>query len=435
MSKSFFGRGALTLVITGIVAFGSTASGCGGEMKFPGSSRNETVTLTLINSKPEIQDSLTSMARDYQRETGVVIEVQMTKGTVLEESLTGTLANEPTDILMLQSWEMDLLTTQTAVDLTDQPWVEHVVSASGEEEERIFGFPICIEGKGLIFNRTAAETVLERPYNPASCLDARNLKVLLEDLRKSGMEYPVIISSTDWLLGDAMLGMVYETQDYTGDGIKAIQDGLKYGAEGVDLLSNPKFHGFLDTLELLAEYSNYRGKSSGYAEDAKNFAEGKSALWFNGNWVWPTLVDNGGKDSLYTILPFFLGEETDAPSNCSIPVSPSRYLAVSATCDLDKRQAAKDFFNWLAFSDKGQDALVNKLSLVPAFSNNTLAPSNPLNRSVKDYLDSGRVFPRSETPTELYKDLSEHLGEFISGKSSREELAREIQEDWKDEVD
>lgn len=430
MGKNIVSRAASTLLMAGVMAFGSVASGCQSDVSM--AKRSPPIALTLINSKPEIQDSLAAMAKDYQRETGVSISVQMTKGTVLEESLTGALADEPTDILMLQSWEMDLLSEETAVDLRDQPWVEHVVGSEESHGGSVFGFPICIEGKGLILNCTAVERALGRPYSQSPCLNAADLRGLLEALRDAGMEYPVVISSTDWLLSDALLGVVYETQDYTKEGIRGIQGALKDEDSGLDLAANPKFNGFLDTLELLAEYSDFRGPSSVYTDDVQAFAEGRSAVWFNGNWVWPTLVDNGGKDNEYTMLPFFLGSETDTRSNCSISVSPSRYLAISSTCNSSKREAAKGFLNWLVFNTKAQETLVNDLALVPAFSNNTLDPSNSLNRSVKDYWDSGRAFPRSETPAKLYGELSRDVGDFILGKITREELAEEIQEAWED---
>ena len=94
---------------------------------------------------------------------------------------------------------------------------------------KIYSFPFCIEGRGLIYNKTAIEDTLGTSFDPSTINSYDALKELLESLRSAGMENPVVLSKEDWSLGNHQLGFIYDTYDGTTSGSAELIDQLKSG--------------------------------------------------------------------------------------------------------------------------------------------------------------------------------------------------------------
>ena len=48
----------------------------------------------------------------------------------------------------------------------------------------------------------------------------------------------------------------------------------------------------------------------------------------------------------------------------------------------EQKAAAKEFLNWLVYSEIGQQMVVKTCSLIPPFKNNPNEPSDPLSRDI-----------------------------------------------------
>ena len=55
-------------------------------------------------------------------------------------------------------------------------------------------------------------------------------------------------------------------------------------------------------------------------------------------------------------------------------------------------EQATDFLNALALTEAGQDYMVNKAAMVPAFTNVTLEPATPLSKSVMEWNAAGKTY-------------------------------------------
>lgn len=79
----------------------------------------------------------------------------------------------------------------------------------------------------------------------------------------------------------------------------------------------------------------------------------------------------------------------DAKINGAIPVGVPMYWVVNK--DSKVNAEAKAFLNWLSESKVAQEALVNEMNVIPAFTNFTIESNNVLNKSVNKFNKAGKT--------------------------------------------
>ena len=149
--------------------------------------------ITLLNSKAEIQVALTKMAEEYEKKSGVHVEVMpVTDGDspytkVVSMYNSGT----PPTMAILDTTDVSALAEEKAVDLTGEPWTAEAEGYLTEVNGKIYSFPLCIEGRGLIYNRSVIEETLGREFDPLSVTTMDEFVALLDQLTEAGMKRPV----------------------------------------------------------------------------------------------------------------------------------------------------------------------------------------------------------------------------------------------------
>ena len=192
---------------------------------------------------------------------------------------------------------------------------------------------------------------------------------------------------------------------------------------------------FLNTFDLLKEYNVAKGDPLGadYDEMAIDLADGTTAFWFNGNWAWPNLEEAGAETTdEYGFLPYFLNNDPDDFVNSKIQASPSKQIMLDDIVATDEQKAAaKEFLNWLVYSEIGQQMVVKTCSLIPPFKNNPNEPSDPLSRDIYEKVQNGGAFNASAiVPNDHWSVLGAAMQKYLAGRSDREELIDSIQAYW-----
>lgn len=162
----------------------------------------------------------------------------------------------------------------------------------------------------------------------------------------------------------------------------------------------------------------------------QKLAEGEIAFMFGGNWDWSVLNAYDYTDGL-GMMP--VPQNTDGKFNTLLVGGGSKYFFVDNSATEEQQKQAKDFLNWLVTSEAGQDGLVNKCALVPAFTNITLPVADPLGKSVKEYADAGQLLPSYDyLPDDHYAKLGgTSFQKYLAGQSDRATFASEINDYWK----
>ncbi len=381
--------------------------------------------ITIFNSKMEIQSQLEEMAEKYSEEKGVNVEVYYSSDTVAAHMSTRYASNEPYTISMVDAKDIYSLAPDHGVDLSGEDWVKDTTQAIAIDG-KVYGFPVCVEARGIIYNKSAIEDTLGEEFKPEDYATYDAFAELLEKLKENGMETPTGVMKEDWSLGAHYLQQVYEMRDDVEGEIAALHEGK------ADLINDQRFNSLMDTFDLLKE-NNYAKDSaiSAVREDTEMYlADGDIAFMFGGNWDWSVLAEFDPQSEM-GMMPV---PQNDDEYNNKLVGGGSKYFFIDNSDQTSEEQVqlAKDFLNWLVYDEEGQDFLVNTCALVPAFTNIELEVSDPLGVSVKSFADSGNlVADYRYAPDDHYAKNGASFQKYLADEIDRAELATEIEDYWK----
>lgn len=401
-------------------------AGCGGGAEGEeAQSTGNTSGITVFNSKMEIQEQLLDMAEKYEKKTGVHVEVYYSSDTVSAHMATRYAANNPYTLSMVDAKDIYALAEEHAIPLEDEEWVkdtDYEISIG----DHVYGFPVCVEARGIIYNADAIKKVTGEDFDPEKYKTLTEWKGLIEELKKGGMEAPTGVMKEDWSLGAHYLAQIYEEQENPDSFL------MDLSKNKVKLMKNEKFNSLMDTFDVLKD-NNYAKASAISAEreiSEKKLAEGEIAFMFGGNWDWSQINQFDYTENM-GMMP--VPQDTDDGSNDKLVGGGSKYFFIdnSANTSDEQRQQAKDFLNWLVYEDDGQSFLVNDCALVPAFSNIDLPISDPLGASVSKYTNEGKLVPNyNYLPDDHFAILGAMFQKYLAGISDRKGFAKDVETYW-----
>ena len=392
-------------------------------------------SITLLNSKAEIQVALEKMAAEFEDRSGVHVEVMpVTDGDSPYTKVVSMYnsGSAPT-LSILDTTDVIALAEEKAEDLSDEAWIKEAEGYLTEVDDKVYSFPLCIEGRGLIYHKAVIEEALGEEFDPDTVETQKDFVELLDRLVAGGIEKPVSMAKEDWSLGAHHLQYIYETYDGTSEGAQEIIQSIKDGK--IDLKSYDRLTEFLDMFDVLKKYNVAKGDPLGadYDEMAIDLVDGKTAIWFNGNWAWPNLEEAGAEaEDEYGFLPYFLNNDSKDFANQKIQGSPSKQIMLDGQLAADdQKAAAKEFLNWIVFSEIGQQMLVKTCSIIPPFQNNPYEPDDPLSCDIYEKVHEDKAFNASAiVPNDHWAVLGSAMQKYLAGRSDREELTESIQEYW-----
>ena len=411
---------ALSLMLALVMALALVA--CGGGNSSSGGSSSSANTLTIFNSKMEIQSQMEEMAAQYSQEKGIPVEVYYSSDTVAAHMATKYASNDPYALAMVDAKDVYSLGAEHAVDLSNEKWVGDTTQAISVDG-KVLGFPVCVEARGLLYNGDAIKAATGKDFDPSAIKTTADLQALIDEIVAGGMELPVGLQKEDWSLGAHYFAEIYELHDDPDAFIAGIKDG------SIKLADDKVFNAMMDTFDVLKEY-NYAKEAPTSAEREVTemmLAEGNLCFKFGGNWDWSNMVDTDYTENLGMMpVPSALDGY-----NTKLVGGGSKYFYIDNGVSEELQQAAKDFLNWLVYEADGQDFLVNKCALVPAFSNITLNVSDPLGASVKSFADNGALVGNyNYLPDDHYAKVGASFQKYLAGETDRAGFAQEVTEYW-----
>lgn len=398
-----------------------TLTACGGSSD----AKSDKVSITIFNSKMEIQSQLEEAAAKYAEEKGVGIEVYYSNDTVSAHLSTRYASNEPYTLSMVDPKDIYSLAAEHAVDLSGEDWVKDTTQAISVDG-KVYGFPMCVEARGIIYNADAIEKATGKPFDPSTIKTTEDLKNLMDALVAGGMAAPTGVMKEDWSLGAHFLAEIYEQHDDPDAYIAGIQNG------SIDLAADPKFNEMMDTFDVLKAY-NYAKDAAISAErevSEQKLAEGEIAMMFGGNWDW-TMINAFDYTENMGMMP--VPNDSGDGTNEKLVGGGSKYFFIDSSDNTSdaQRQAAKDFLNWLVYDEAGQSLVVNDCALVPAYANIDLPVSNPLGASVKKYTDAGMLVDNyNYLPDDHFAVCGAAFQKYLAGQIDRAGFAQELTSYW-----
>jgi raffinose/stachyose/melibiose transport system substrate-binding protein len=337
---------------------------------------------------------------------------------------------DPGDISVLQ---------EKLIDLSGERWVadaaEKSLDSATMDDGRILAFPFTVEGYGFIYNKVVLDEAYEGSFDPTSIRTLDDLTSAFEKVEAIGFT-PIFISPMDWSLGAHFLTIGYSIQSTDSAGIAQFLDDLKSGS--VNLVENDKFNGLIDTFDLMKNYNLDKEDplSGTYERGPEVLGKGEVGFWFMGNWAWGLIDSFDTADGAYGFIPVPISNNADDYGNSQITASPTKFILLDKEQNSQEQQdAAKAFLNWLVYSPSGQEVLVTKCNCIPAFTNITIAPADPLAQSILSYISDGLTLPMVTTvPPDHWSMLGASMQKYLADQTDREGLCKEIEEYWKNVV-
>ena len=223
----------------------------------------------------------------FEEKAGVHIEIMPVTDGDSPYTKVVSLYNSgnPPTLSILDTTDVIALAEEKAADLSNEAWTGEAEEYLTKINGKVYSFPLCIEGRGIIYNKSVIEDTLGTEFDPSDIKTQDDFAALLQSLRDNGMKNPISMAKEDWSLGAHQLQYIYETYNGTSDGAAEVINELKDGT--LYLPDYTRMNEFLNTFDLLKEYNVAKGDPLGadYDEMAIDLADGKTAFWFNGNWA------------------------------------------------------------------------------------------------------------------------------------------------------
>lgn len=377
----------------GLCACGSSSSSTSSDADSTSDSKTESSesasgSIQLLNGKPEIDDQLQSLAKTYEKETGVKVEVQTVGGsnqatasdTLKKDYQAGTMP----DIFVCETNQFANWDGMLA-DLSDQDWVKNTDYAYTDDKNGTIGFPCYIEGWGISYN---ADVLEKAGIDPSTLTSPDAYKTAFEtlDSKKDELgisevvDYGANNSNLGWSTGTHLFGA------YLDGGLA--QDDTKY----IDMLNDggqideARMKDFADFIALIQQYCNKDIATNGtYDDETAEFAQGKAAFVTQGSWFGANLSSNDDyKANPFKcgIAPFAFEDGMD-----TICGGATGYWAVYK--DSKNVDAAKAFLQWCS-EDEAQKIFVEECGFNSPFKNITYTSSDPFAEAMKSYKDAGK---------------------------------------------
>ncbi|HHU02086.1 MAG TPA: carbohydrate ABC transporter substrate-binding protein [Christensenellaceae bacterium] len=341
----------------------------------------EDLNITLFHNKVEIAEPLQAFAKLYSDKTeGVTVNIEtLGGGADYSGNLTAKLTAESMpDIFVIEGDGDYKLWQEYVTDLSDEKWNEETTLAYKDPEGKVVGFPVSIEGFGLGYN---VELLKKADVDPATLTTFTALKEAFEkiDGMKGELGLDSVVSmgasvagGTWWVAGHHNFSI------YLGGGLDfedtSIIDMFNKGE-----IDEERLNDYAKYVQLLFQFSDREVTTNGtYDDQLAAFVNKKAAFIHQGNWIDPSLAKmNVDFEYDYISHPF-----NDKQEHKGLYLFAPSFYVVNSKNTPEKIQAAKDFLEFLVFSEEGADYMVNGAGMVPAFANVTLQPSGGFSKAL-----------------------------------------------------
>ncbi|WP_101697652.1 ABC transporter substrate-binding protein [Clostridium minihomine] len=437
------------------VAMAASLTACnnGGASSSAVSGAQEEKSIYYLNFKPEVAPIYDEIAKAYQAETGVTLNVVTAAANTYEQTLKSEIAkadaptifqiNGPRGYASWKDYCADLKDTELYKHLTDK-------SLAIAEGDGVYGIPYVVEGYGIIYNQAIMDKYFAMEGAKASSIDEINnfakLKAVVEDMtaKKDALGIQGVFSSTSLKPGDdwrwqthlANVPIYYEFKnnnvDLTSDATKEIK--FQY-AENYKNIFDLYLNNSVTPKNLLG--------TKQVTDSMAEFALGQTAMVQNGNWGWSQIADVKGntvKEENVKFMPIYTGIEGEETQG--LCTGTENFFAINSKASPEKQKLAGDFLYWLYSSETGKKFVTNDLKFIAPFD--TFAenekPNDPLAKEVLNWMSKDGVtsvaWNFTVFPNQTFKDdFGAALLQYAQGTKSWDDVKQQVVTQWKAESD
>jgi len=341
--------------------------------------------ITLMQNKPEIDAQLKAYAAVWSKASKIAVTIKSCGGGAcdLGQQLRADYsAGDMPDIFVIAGLEDYKEWSKLILDQSAEKWVGET-GVAFKVDGKVYGFPVAVEGWGMAYN---ADLLKKAGIDPATLVNLAGYKAAFEKL--DGMKKDLGIASVVSMAAAPEMKWVTAHHNFNS----LLSNGLPYGDLSVvnELLAGKvdetRLKEYADWVELLFKYADKAVLTTGnYDSQVGAFAAGKAVFLHQGNWTDPNI-----QAAKATFAMAFAPHGSMAKATDGIFVAAPSYYVLNK--DSKNVKAAQQFLNDMVFTEAGNDYIVNKAGMIPAFKNIKLQPAGSLSKSVQAYAAAGKVY-------------------------------------------
>ena len=372
--------------------------------------------LEIFSTKMENQAILQSFIDDYTQEhPGVTIEFNSPPdaSTVLRTKLT---KNRVPDIIFMggDMTFRDMSEAEILMDLSDMEEAgrikeavkEQVYNLNPDQEEKLFGLPYATNAEGIIYNVDIFnEQGLEIPKTWDELMD------VCGKLESAGIQPFYFTLKDSWTGGPLWIPMTYDLagMDFFLDRREGKTTFLGTHEEAAEKILTLTQYGQKDLL----------GK--GYDDGNIDFANGKAAMMFQGNWAIPNIQKANPDVNLDMFALPVTNDESKNAIISGIDVMPTIYK------DTKEEELAKDFISFI-FQDEKVKAYIEDQFAFPSVD--TVVQDNASVAGVAEKFADDNIgdFADHYYPTGF--DFTVTLQTFVGSRGDVEEFLKKLDKEY-----
>ncbi|MCD8510232.1 MAG: extracellular solute-binding protein [Bacillus sp. (in: Bacteria)] len=370
--------------------------------------------ISIFQSKVEITEELEALAKEYEEETGVRVEVWGTTGDDYFQQLQIRLnSNQGPSIFSLRHLTEAMTLEPYTYDLSNEEFTNNIAPNMGlEVNDKLLGIPFGVEGFGLVYNKDMLD--------PSDVADYDSFVETLRRFDEEGDAAGLSLSREAFFLIGHISNYPFSIQDDPIDFMDQLTDGE------VTMADTEEFQAFGDMMEVIRAHSPNPMEVT-YDSQVGDFASGRTAMIHQGNWAYGMLSDYD-LDFEVGMLPVPLMD------NDKLAVGVGMNWSVNADKDEAEIQAAIDFLDWMHTTEAGHRYIVEEFGAVPALTNIEAGDLDPLSQAVYEAASAGETIPWSHTyyPTGMvvndFTPAAQNF--FINNDFSGQELIEALDEAW-----
>lgn len=420
----------------------SSLAGCGkgsGSSNKGGSSGN--VTLTFFNTSAEVNTQFADVFKLYhQSHPNVTITLIPTPigGQQIQQFQSLLASKKPATLANLDAGTIETYKTKFMDMSSEKSYFEGIAQPGAIDaallDGKFVGIPYTIQGYGLLYNTRVVNKALGTTFDPSTIKTRKDLEALFAKIQAAGIP-PVMLHGANWSMGAHYLALTYSLQSNKVEDNRAFVGNLENGS--VELGKNQIYNNVMDTFDILKKYNARKADPlvADYAKDASDFATGKTAFFFMGDWIWSQVGTLKGIDKDFGVMPIPFSNNASDYGNSQIPVSEPKLLAIDNSGSTPAQQAAaKDFVKWLLTNKDGQQAMVEKMGFNLPYKNVTAKSTNIVSTAVSKYISDGKTINIgviNYLPSDYYTKTGDSMLKYLAGKTDRAGLTTELQTYWK----
>lgn len=405
-----------------------TLSGCGSSVN------NDVVSISIYNTKPEIQKVLEEASQVFEdSHPNINVKVlRYSRYQEVKDKIASRKNNQNMPTLMI----VDSLHIQEIKDeflsLENESWMEKLGVEMGRtarnNQGELIAFPFAVEGMGLIYNKKIMD---ECGIDPTTIHTRSALEDAFKKVESSGRK-GVVITNDDWSLANHFFTTAYAVKSSDNDQKVAFIEDLKAGK--VDLTQDKTINGLLDTFDVMRNHNLYKEAplSNSNERSAGALGRGEVGFWYMGNWALQDILKNDINKGEYGFIPVPISDNAQDYGNNEITAA-IKYLVIDKTFASEEQQAAaKEFLNWLVYDEAGNNFMINEAELIPGAVGNEVDYNNCLSESIQEYQENGQVIEQmmAYLPQETVVEVGGLLRAYLDNQIDRTTFLNELKAFW-----